>query len=123
MKIFEVDGNGIDALYSKGNEFLLLWLLIVDFDNWREHEISQRVCSLDIADLPACVIVADARRNAWVHDEIGDYLGGVMLIPYCGGFGVNASTRADEFNDKAEMAIDLARQAKEGWLKSLRDEG
>ncbi len=76
----------------------------------------RRLNDLDASDVPSCLIVFDARCANTIHEEVNDYDGGTMLIPYCGGFGIDAIRDELEFDSVAATALDLYQ----GRFKTFR---
>ena len=119
MQIIEANGEGIGIVHEQATQSLLVWLVVTDSADWRESELGQRVLRVSATDVPSCIVIANASVNPWVNEEVSDYDGGTLVVPYCGGFGVSAIRNIQEFEANSAMAIDMARQAKAGWESAV----
>ncbi|MBN71404.1 MAG: hypothetical protein CME32_19240 [Gimesia sp.] len=122
MKIINANGEGPELIHQLSMKYLLIWLAIVDTEDWQQTTLGKQLLNLDSVDIPSCIIVANIQCNDWVKEEVNDYAGGILLVPYCGGLGINTISEELEFDNNSALAIDFARQAKLGW-EEVTDEG
>ena len=123
MQVIETSGKGLSVVHEQATRSLLVWLVVTDSADWRESELGRCVLGVSATDVPSCIVVANADVNPWVHEEVNGYDGGTLVVPYCGGFGINSIRNICEFEGKSAMAVDMARQARAGWETAVRKGG